>query len=149
MASRIADAKESYNLLMDGVEVELGSRTYGFAETRELPYPRLFPASTMMLTEVAQTGVYTGGLTRNEWRFLQTIYVDFSGEDAEAIEELELFIEGVQTAVRRADVEDLFLPSGHVLRLEIDGSIRPGDGDLPNTRVAFKEFIVTMETEET
>ena len=64
------------------------------------------------------------------------------------MEELELLIEAVQAAVRHADPDDLTLADGTPVEFTIDGSTRPGDGQVPAARVAFKEFSVTARTEE-
>ena len=64
VASRIPDIKDAYNTIIEGVEIDAGGSSYGFAETRELPYPVEFPASTLMLSETTQADFERVGLPR-------------------------------------------------------------------------------------
>lgn len=143
MASRIGQLKTAINGLLREVSAD-GVR---YAEVIDTPFPERFPASTIMLSEATQGDFATGGLTENEWRFLQQSWVDYSGDAAGAIRELELLIEAVPRALRRATPDDLTLPDGTPFELRLEPGGDPEDA--PNERVYFKSFYITARTEET
>jgi hypothetical protein len=142
VASRIPAIKTVLNTLI----ARAGGTEASFSEVLGVDYPTSFPASTLMLTFVSQTDVATGGLTANEWRFIQRSYFDYTAP-AEALEEMDILIEGVLTEIRRATVADLTLPDG----TPIDPIIIEDGGDpeeAPEERVAFKTLYLTVRTEE-
>ena len=142
MASRIPAIKTVLNTLIE----RAGGSEASFAEVLGVDYPQAFPASTLMLTFVSQTDVATGGMTANEWRFIQRSYFDYTTPET-ALNEMDLLIEGVLTEIRRATPDDLTLPDGTPLEPFVieDG----GDPEeAPAERVAFKTLYITARTEE-
>jgi hypothetical protein len=142
MASRIPAIKTVLNTLIQ----RASSPEASFSEVLGIDNPESFPASTLMLTFVSQTDVATGGLTANEWRFIQRSYFDYTAP-REALEEMDLLIEAVLTEIRRASVADLTLPDGTPL----DPIIIEDGGDpevAPEERIAFKTLYLTVRTEE-
>jgi hypothetical protein len=143
VASRISDLKAAINALLETVDADGVS----YAEVIGTPFPVAFPASTIMLTEATQEDFATGGITQNEWRFLQQSWVDYSGDREQAILELELLIEAIPKAIRDASPDDLTLPDGTDFELVLEPGGDPEDA--PAETVYFKSFYIVARTEET
>jgi len=142
VASRIPAIKERLNEII----ARAGEDDIEFAEVLGVDYPQAFPASTLMLTFVSQTDVATGGMTANEWRFIQRSYFDYS-EPETALDEMDILIEGVLTEIRRATPDDLTLDDGIYLEPFVIEDF--GDPEeFPDQRVAFKTLYITARTEE-
>lgn len=150
MSGRIRRLEEAINSLIEATtaEAELREETdLSYAEVLDVEVPpAYFPASTLLFSFPSQTDYATGGLTENEWRWVQRSYFD-NTDPALAQSEMKRLLPALLTTFRRNPV--LTLPDGTTAEIDVEdtGPPEPAEGrGMPP--VLVKSLEIVMRTEE-
>jgi hypothetical protein len=150
VASRIEQIEAVINALIGrarGEAVEGGTNAYAEVLDVEVP-PQAFPASTLLFSYPAQRHeAMGGGLTENEWRFIQRSYFDYT-DPALAQREMKSLLPALLSEVRNAAPEDLELPDGTSLMLDVEDAGDPDRAAVGETQMLVKSLYLIARTEE-
>lgn len=112
----------------------------------EIP-PSEFPASTLLFSYPAQSDAATGGITSNEWRWVQRSYFDFTDPET-AQKEMKRLLPALLASFRRADPDDLMLPDGTPVEIVVEDGGDPDRGTVGERQLLMKSLYLTATTEE-
>lgn len=150
MSGRIRQLEAQINALVRSTVARAESREETelvFAEILDVEIPpERYPASTLLFSFPSQTDYATGGLTENEWRWVQRSYFD-NTEPALAQMEMKRLLPALLTTFRRNPV--LTLEDGATAEIDVEdtGPPEPAEGrGMPS--VLVKSLEIVMRTEE-
>lgn len=111
--------------------------------------PWEYPASTLLFTYPSQVDAATGGITENQWRWVQRSYWDNS-EQSRAQAQMKRMLPELVTVIRRMTIEDHITEDGQFFELEIEDAGVPDPVETATGRLLLvKSLFLTATTEET
>jgi hypothetical protein len=143
--ARITEIKGVINKLVG--RAKSGRVSFNEVSPVEVP-PQQFPASTLLFSYPAQSDYGTGGVTENQWRFIQRSYFDYTDPEAAQLE-MEALLPALLTEIRRAGPDDLLLPDGTPMELDVEDAGDPDRGEVGEQQMLIKSLYLIARTEET
>lgn len=116
-----------------------------------LPYevePWEYPASTLFFSYPSQTDAATGGITENQWRWVQRSYWDNS-DQARAQAQMKRMLPELPAVIRHMTIEDHIINGDKFFELEIEDAGIPDPVETATGRLLLiKSLFLTATTEE-
>ena len=149
MASRPEQIEEVIDLLLSRVAIDpVSGGSDEFEERWDIEtIPSKTPASTLRYFGTTQTDFATGGISANEWRWLQMIWLDNSDPE-KAQTEWKRLSDQLNTQFRNATPDDLTLGDGTPVELSFETGGAPLEGVDEGRRFYAPVLYITARTEE-